>query len=420
MSEQVEKGQSRFKGFGAVFLCTLAAVFEGFDLQVPGVSAPLVSEVFSMTPEDTGFFLSLSTFGMMIGALVGGRLSDSIGRKWVLIGSIAIYSLLTLATVISTSTEMLFWFRFLTGIGLGGALPNIFSLGVESVSKDKRSTAIGLILAGPGIGGAMVSTIAGFTPSPEQWTVIYYAGGLGPLLTIVPLLIFLLPNNKPDPVSAGTAQSAKESMPGIWTTLFGQGRVLLTLAIWLGLLSILGVLFILMSWLPTLMIDRGLSIAEASAVQVAINLSAVPGSILAGVVLDYVLKKRKALTLSLVFLVAIGAIVLLAKGPSIVSIMMLGSGLAGMAVIGGQTMLYALAPVCYPEKGRGTGVGFAVAMGRFGSAGGPLVTGYLVAFGMTSVQVLLSLIPIAAVAGCMTLFITSVKSRENKTLESNI
>ena len=175
-------------------------------------------------------------------------------------------------------------------------------------------------------------------------------------------------------------------------------------------------LFVLLSWLPTLLVDKGLTIAEASIIQIGINLSAIPGSILAGVILDYLLKRNLIALLSIVFIAAIGGIILLANGPVSVGIMFLGATLAGVTVIGGQTMLYALAPVCYPQKGRGTGVGFCVAVGRFGSAGGPLITGYLVAFGMTSAQVLLSLIPIAGLAGVMTLFIAGSvrKDQEGK------
>jgi MFS transporter, AAHS family, 3-hydroxyphenylpropionic acid transporter len=422
MTAEAEKTKSSFRGFSSVFLCCLAAVYEGFDLQVPGVSAPLVSSVFSLDSIDTGYFLSLSTFGMLFGALIGGRLSDRVGRKWVLIGSIATYSVFTLVTVFSTSIEMLFWLRFLTGLGLGAALPNMFALGVESVEPGKRSTAVGLILAGPGVGGAMVSAIAGMTATPEQWTIIYYVGGIAPLLTVVPLLIFFLPDSKVEKANAKANESSNETdiesenaaIPGIMETLFGQGRALRTIAVWMGLLSILLVLFVLLSWLPTLLVDKGLSIAEASFIQIGINLSAIPGSILAGVILDFLLKRNLIGLLSILYVAAIGGIILLANGPVSVGVMFLGATMAGVTVIGGQTMLYALAPVCYPQQGRGTGVGFSVAVGRFGSAGGPLITGYLVAFGMTSAGVLLSLIPIAGLAGVMTLFIASSVRKEQE------
>jgi MFS transporter, AAHS family, 3-hydroxyphenylpropionic acid transporter len=394
---------SATKRFLPVILCCLAAVCEGFDLQVPGLSAPLISEVFDMGPDDLGFFLSISTIGMMFGALIGGRLSDKIGRKWGLIGSITIYSLLTVATVKSTSVEMLFWLRFAAGFGLGGALPNIFSLAVESVSPARRSAAVGLVLAGPGIGGAIASLISAGTATTEQWTIIYYVGGLGPLLIVVPLLIIFLPNQAPAPEPGLVADT--EASPSILTVLFGEGRAMRTLSVWLGLISILLVLYVLLSWLPTLLIDRGLSGSQASLVQTAVNLFAVPGSVLAGVVLDYILRRRLYLGLAGIFVGAMGAIILLATGPANIGVMLIGGALAGLLVIAGQTIIYALASISYPSAGRGTGVGAGVAMGRLGSAGGTLLTGYLVLFGLTSPQILIALLPVAVISGGTALYI---------------
>ncbi|MCP5143693.1 MAG: MFS transporter [Gammaproteobacteria bacterium] len=388
-------------GLLIVMLCCLGAVCEGFDLQVPGVSAPVLRGVFEMQPSQLGMFLSMSTFAMMLGAPLGGIASDVVGRKWVLIASIVVYSLLTIATVLATDINTLYALRFAAGIGLGGALPNLVAIAVESVAPARRSLAVGVMLAGPGIGGSLASYIASVTATPDQWQIIYYAGGLGPLLLVAPLLALLLPNVRraatDNTASAGNAMSV----------LFGERRTLNTLAVWLGLLSILLVLFVLMSWLPTLLVERGLTREQALLVQMVVNLSAVPGSVLAGGALDAILKRRLLLALALVYAGAMAAIALLATGPGVMSVMMAGGALAGLLVIGGQTALYALAPMVYPVWGRATGVGFGVAAGRIGSAGGPLVTGYLVAFGLTAPQVLLSLLPVAAVAAGAALFLAS-------------
>ncbi len=399
MSTQFQTARADVASFLPVIMCCLAAVCEGFDLQAPGVTAPVLRGVFHMSPSQTGTFLSMSTFGMMLGALIGGRLSDRIGRKWVLIGSIATFSVLTVFTVLATSTQMLYWIRLATGLGLGGALPNLVALAMESVAPERRSTAVGLMLAGPAIGGALASLLAAVAATPQQWPMVYYAGGLVPFFLIVPLLIAFIPNR---PV---VTEATIEATPGTLKALFGEGRAMRTLAVWLGLFSILLVLFVLLGWLPTLMVDRGLSRPQASLVQLIFNLSAIPGSILSGLVLDYVLRRRKSLFLAAAFVAAMGSILLLAGLPATLGIMLLGAAFAGISVIGGQTIIYALTPTCYPRWGRGTGVGFAVAIGRFGSAGGPLLTGYLVAFGLTSAQALMTLLPIIALAGIAAVFI---------------
>ena len=387
--------------FTPVILCCLAAVCEGFDLQAPGVTAPILRAVFNLSPQQTGLFVSISTFGMMLGALLGGWLSDRIGRKWVLIGSITTFSALSAMTAFSTSPEMLFWTRFATGIGLGGALPNLVALSVESVPPERRSTAVGLMLAGPPIGGALASLLAATAATPEQWTLIYYVGGIGPLVVVVPLLVMFLPNRQPAPLVSSAAHSNAA------VVLFGDHRAFRTIAVWVGLFAILLVLYVLLGWLPTLMVDRGLDRSQASLVQMMFNISSIPGSVLSGLALDFVLRRRMLSVLGAVFVAAIGSVVLLAYGPVSLGAMLVAGAFAGITVIGGQTAIYALAPRCYPTWGRGTGMGFGVAIGRFGSAGGPLFTGYLVALGLTSTQVLMTLLPIGALAGIAALFIAA-------------
>ena len=411
-SRQPSTAPANSSGFLSVALCCLAAVCEGFDLQSPGVTARAVSSVFGMNAGQTGLFLSISTFGMMLGALLGGRLSDKIGRKWVLIGSIALFSACTAGTALATSHTMLLSIRFATGIGLGGALPNLVALAVESVAHERRSTAVGVMLMGPPIGGALVSLLAAAFATPDRWQVLYLAGGFGPLAIVVPLLIAFLPNRRivRTPDTAKSPDGARTT----WAVLFGDGRGARTIAVWLGLFSILWALFVLAGWLPTLMVDRGLTGPQASFVQTAFNLSAIPGSLFAGLVLDFALRRRATLALGTVFVVAMGAIVLLANGPVSLGMMLIGGALAGLAVMAGQVMIYALAPNVYPSAGRGTGVGFAVAVGRFGSAGGPLLTGYLVAFGLNSSQMLLALLPVAALAGTAALYLAGAIGRERR------
>ena len=101
----------------------------------------------------SGWFLSMSTFGLMIGAAVGGRLSDLIGRKWVLIISACLFGLFSVCTAYSDGVRMLVVMRFLTGLGLGGALPNVIALTAESVGFGKRHTAVGFLYAGLPFGG---------------------------------------------------------------------------------------------------------------------------------------------------------------------------------------------------------------------------------------------------------------------------
>jgi AAHS family 3-hydroxyphenylpropionic acid transporter len=392
-----------------VALCCLLTMTEGVDLQAPGLTIPVLGPLFKISAVEkiwflpvSGWFLSISTFGLMFGAAIGGRLSDLIGRKWVLIISAILFGLFSLGTAASNSVHTLMAMRFLTGLGLGGALPNLIALSAESVSGARRHTAIGFLYGSMPAGGAVASLIVAFASAPSQWPVVYLAGGLAPLV-IVPLLIVILPNRKPAP------RQAKTDMDGVFKALFGEGRALRTLLLWLGFFFGLFIMYLLLGWLPSLMRGRGLTPPQASIVQMAFNGFGALGSIVTGLLLD---RGRRAISTAVVFAATAAALAYLAGAPNAFVFAVLAGGLAGATVSGVQATLYALAPSCYPARIRGTGVGFAVAVGRLGSAAGPFLGGMLIGAGHSAEQVLMTLVPIIAVSAVGAILV-AVMARES-------
>jgi AAHS family 3-hydroxyphenylpropionic acid transporter len=374
-----------------VALCCLVAALEGIDLQAPGLTVPVLGSLFKMSPADKGWFLSISTFGLMAGAAIGGWLSDRVGRKWVLVLSVALFGLFSAATAFATDVHLLMLGRLLTGLGLGGALPNLIALTAENVSYAKRHTAVGFLYASLPAGGGLASLITAFAARPDQWPVIYLIGGVAPLAA-APLLAFVLPAATP----RSAAESARPaSAPGVVTALFGDGAAGRTLLLWLGFFTALLTMYLLLGWLPSLMISRGLSRPEASTVQIAFNWFGALGSIVTGLALD---RGRRVITVGVVFGATALALAFLAGVPAQIGMAILAGGLVGAAISGCQAVLYSLAPSCYRTEVRGTGVGFAVAVGRLGSAFGPILAGFLVGAGRSPAQVVMALVPIIAVS----------------------
>jgi AAHS family 3-hydroxyphenylpropionic acid transporter len=381
-------------------LCCLAMVCEGFDLQAPGVTLASLREVFALSPQIQGLFLSIGTLGMMIGAVAGGRLADSVGRKQVLIGAILLYSIFTLLTIFAGNTFWLLAIRLLTGIGLGAALPTIISVAAEGVSERRRDLTVGILLAGPPIGAALVSLLAAVNSQTSQWQQVYTVGGLVPALIVVPILWRLLPDTfRTRPVS-------RVVRTDVGATLFGGARAGQTVAIWLAFFAMLLVLFVIVGWLPSLLISRGISRSDASLVQMLFNLGAIPGTVLAG----YCFGRATTRTTSLVafFLLSIVALLILSYSPPEIGYVIAAGVLAGMAIAGAQAIIYALAPRIYPTAGRATGMGFCVAVGRVGSATGPLLVGWMVAAQVLPTTVIFSLIPVFALAGLMALIVSRI------------
>jgi MFS transporter, AAHS family, 3-hydroxyphenylpropionic acid transporter len=383
-------------------LCCLAMICEGFDLQAPGVTLASLREVFALGPQIQGLFLSIGTFGMMIGAIAGGRLADRIGRKQVLIGAILLYSLFTLLTVFAGSTFWLLAIRLLTGIGLGAALPTIISIAAEGVSEGRRDLTVGILLAGPPIGAALVSLLAAINSQTSQWQQVYIVGGLVPALIVAPALWQFLPDS-----FRSLAGAKRVARTDVGHTLFGGGRASRTVAIWIAFFAMLLVLFVLVGWLPSLFISRGMSRSGASLLQMLFNLGAIPGTILAG----YAFGRPATRTASLVafFLLSILALLMFGYSPLDLRYVIPVGVVGGMVVAGSQAIIYALAPRIYPTAGRSTGMGFSVAVGRIGSAIGPLLVGWMIAAQFLPMTVIHSLIPAFALAGLMALLVSRLQ-----------
>lgn len=375
-----------------IALCIGVGVCEGFDLQAAGVAAPRLAPTFGLEPSALGLFFSSATFGLMFGALFGGWVSDRIGRKKALIWSVIIFGAMSIATGLATNYNLLVAARFLTGVGLGGAMPNLVALVAESVPSSRRSIAVGGLYASMPLGGA-VSAFAsmGLSADPESWRTIFFYGGIAPLL-LVPLLFFVLKDAKP--VAVGT--SAGEKREPLLSVLFAKDRLANTVILWGAFFLGLLVLYLLLNWLPTLLVGRGLERSEASQVQLAFNIAGVIGCVVSGALMD---GRRRGYAALGIFGLGAVSLALLAGAPVSMTISaLIGLGL-GATMNGAQAVLYGLAPSAYPASMRGTGIGSAVAFGRLGSAAGPLLAGVLVGVGLSAGQIMVVLIPIMLVAG---------------------
>lgn len=376
-------------------LCFLVSLIEGFDLQSAGVAAPRLAPAFKLTPGQLGLFFSASTMGLLVGAAFGGRISDRIGRKTTLLVSVALFGLMSILTGLSPSFEVLVAARLLTGVGLGGALPNLIALVAENTSAERRGSAVAALYAGLPSGGAIASLVTLVDKDPTSWAMIFIIGGVAPILVIPVLWVWL-------PDSRTLVERGQVAVKSVGVALFGEGRAVSTALLWAGFLLGLLVFYLLLNWLPSLVISRGLTRGDASWVQLAFNVGGALGSLATGVLMD---RWGRTAAIVLVFSASIASLVLLASVPPELLVMLVAGFCVGAAVSGSQTALYALAPSCYPTAVRGTGVGAAVSAGRLGSVLGPLLAGALIGSGQSAFQVVVTLIPILALSGCAAAFL---------------
>lgn len=364
-----------------IVLCFIVALIEGFDLQAAGIAAPHIALEFGLGAVQLGWFFSAGLIGLLPGALFGGWLADQLGRKQVLIAAVLLFGLFSLLTAYADSYSSLLLARLATGLGLGAALPILIALSSEVAGAGLKSTVVSLTYCGVPLGGA-TAALMGVLGVGEDWRLIFYMGGLAPILLAGLLAMYL----REESVVRSSSSSGSGSAVG---GLFGQGRATATLLIWASSFFTLAVLYMLLNWLPSLLVVLGYDQVQAGYVQILFNLGGAAGSILTGRLMDRASPVLVVLCTYLGMLVALAALGLVQR----FDLLLLAGAAAGFCAIGGQLVLYALAPMLYPAAIRATGVGATVAVGRLGSMAGPLVAGQILALGMGGSAVLFTAAP---------------------------
>lgn len=370
-------------------LCFLVALMEGLDLQAAGIAAQGMAAAFELDKLHMSWVFSAGIFGLLPGAFAGGWLADRIGRKRVLMASVGLFGVFSLATALAWDFNSLLVARCLTGVGLGAALPNLIALTSEVAGPRLRGTAVSLMYCGVPLGAALAAMI-GIADLAGGWQMVFYVGGVVPLL-IVPLLGLYLPESQQFRNVQG------EAPIGVVQGLFRDGAALPTALIWVSYFFTLMVVYILINWLPSLVIGQGFTGRQASWVMLALQIGAAAGTLFLGWIMDRLPAWALSALIYIGILVSLTALGLASHLPG-----MLAAGfIAGFFATGGQCVLYALAPHFYRPSIRATGVGSAVAIGRLGAMSGPLVAGKMLALGTGTAGVMLAAAPgivIAAVA----------------------
>ncbi|MFZ4606207.1 MAG: MFS transporter [Caulobacter sp.] len=383
----------------ALGLCLLAAMLEGFDIASMGVAAPKMMPALGLSKPEAGWAFSASLLGLLFGAAVAGPLSDRIGRKPVLLTAVTVFGLFSLGTAFATAYAPLLVVRFLTGLGLGGAMPMLIAMASELASEGRRTVVVSTVTAGMPLGGALVGLLARSELAADDWRVIFLVGGAAPLLLAVALWRGL-------PETGG--RTAAPEKGASLAALFGPGRLGTTLSLWVSYAAIALVLHLFLNWLPSLLVARGVEGKAAAGISTLFNLGGAAGGVLVGLTIDR-LGARLPLAAAVAGLIAV-LLALAAPGAGLPATAGLAFG-AGFLIMATQFGLYGVGPGYYSPAVRGTGVGAAIAAGRFGSAMGPVLAGQLLGGGASPGQVVLSTVPIVLLAGAAAMALTVVGRR---------
>ncbi|MDY0974809.1 MFS transporter [Massilia sp. CFBP9012] len=414
-------------------LCFLIVLLDGFDTAAIGFIAPSLVQDWGVTRPALAPVLSAALFGLAAGAMAAGPLSDRVGRKLVLASSVLLFGAACAWSSFASGLTELAILRFVTGLGLGAAMPNAVTLMSEFCPDRKRALLTNAMFCGFPLGAALGGFLAASMIPLWGWRSVLLLGGLAPLLAGL-LIILLLPESVRFLVARGAGHErirailrhispsadaarafvTREAAPV--TDAGGGVKVILsrpylvgTLMLWLTYFMGLVIFYALINWMPLLLRDAGLSAKDATLVSALFPLGGV-GAVLAGWLMDRynanaIIAACFALTAASIF--AIGQS---AHDLALLMAVVLG---AGLAMNTAQASLPALAAAFYPTRGRATGVAWMMGIGRLGGIAGSFLVAELarLRFGIEGI---FGIVAVAGVVATLALLVKLAAERAGK------
>lgn len=391
---------------GPLFVLVLSFVtlfLEGYDLIVFGSTVPalLDYEPWGLQTEQVGLLGSVAIIGMLVGALVAGVLTDILGRRTVIVSSVAMFSLASVGCALAPSVGVFTVSRLLVGLGAGALLPSVIALVIETAPAKRRNLYVTVAFAGTGLGGSVAALVALFFVPNGDFRPVYLIGAL-PAIVLIPVLVRYLPETKG--LAHRTDRTSRTAGPTVRrqiSSLFREGFAVPTLIFWAVTFLSLLTLFGATTWLPSLMTSAGYGVASALSFLLLLNTGGIVGALMASMLSDRI---GPRFVLAGAFLSAAASFAALALQPPTVLVYILVA-IAGFGAFGSQVLANAYVGASYPADRRATGLGFSLGVGRLGGIMGPILGGFLVAAELSnSVNFLVYAIP-ALIAAALVMLV---------------
>jgi putative MFS transporter len=375
---------------------------DGFVINMTGVLIPGLIVSFHLTSKQAGHFSSSLFAGMLVGAAVAGPASDRLGRKFLLITSIMVYTVFSFVAIFAWSYDSLLVLRMLQGLGLGAEIAIVLPYIAEFVPSRHRGPLVTLASAAWICGLPAAAAVGRLLMPHSSWRAMFAVGSISVVAAVVvsvglpESMRYLLRTGRTEQARAlvdkiasaepaATARSATEPAPSLAAPsrtagsvrfLLGRSYLRYTVSIWLMELCAGAFLYGMSTWLPSILERQGVSLLRSFSYTAIITFAAVVGAILAGQLVNRI-GRRFVMTSS--FLLAGVVCLIWGTTSATVAVVILGSmaqffgsGLAGAT-------LFAYASELYPTENRATGLGWAAAWQKAGGLVMPTTVGYVLA-----------------------------------------
>jgi MFS transporter, AAHS family, 4-hydroxybenzoate transporter len=404
-----ERPLSRFQ-IRVIAFCGLIMLLDGFDALCMGFLAPAIADDLGVPLRTFGPMFAASLFGLMVASMAGGLIADRWGRKWVIVISTLTFGSFSILTARATSLEELALWRFLTGLGLGGAMSNVVALTTEYTPKRRQLTFVTALFLGMPLGALIGSMVSSVMIPLWGWRSVLYVGGVLPLVVAI-LSIKLIPESirflavrsadtreiagivqriapelRGTPVAI-TASSDDHPMKLPIKSLFTEGRAIGTALLWIPFFMNLLIIYFIVSWLPGLLRQSGMPVSAGVMAVSFFSAGGIIGNLAQGRLMA---NGRANRVLSIEFAISAVLIASLAFAGDSFAVTLVLTLILGACVQGAQAGLNGLAASFYPTSIRATGVGWASGIGRIGSIIGPTLGGALLSLQWTPRQIFLA------------------------------
>jgi AAHS family 4-hydroxybenzoate transporter-like MFS transporter len=389
-------------------MCGMVIVLDGFDTQSIGFLAPSMAETLRVPVKTFGPIFAAALVGLMISSMLSGPIADRWGRKWPIVTCTLIFGSFAMLTAHCTSFDQLLVFRFLTGLGLGGALSNSVALMSEYAPKRLLAVIVSIMFCGMPAGAVLATQVSAIMLPRWGWQSVFYAGGVLPL-TLALLLIAILPESvrylevsgadqqkisnilariSPElataPRSRSEHQDQRTKAPVV--NLFTEGRAPGTILLWIPFFMNLLMLYFVVFWLPALLRQTGKPVSAGVTAIMLFSVGGIAGSFIEGNLMNRWGAFQVLLAEFLCTTLLIGSLAYSNSFP----LMMTITFVLGFVVQGAQGGLSAVAATFYPISIRSTGIGWCLGIGRIGSIVGPILGGVMLKLNWSPREILLA------------------------------
>jgi MFS transporter, AAHS family, 4-hydroxybenzoate transporter len=416
-----------FSGFQWLIftMCFLIVLLDGFDTAAIGYIAPSLIQEWGVSKPALAPVLSAALFGLAGGALASGPLADRLGRRLVLNVSVLVFAVACLISAFSQDLQSLTIWRFITGLGLGAAMPNAVTLMSEYCPAQRRATLTNAMFCGFPLGAAFGGFLAAWMIPQFGWRSVLILGGVAPL-ALLAMMFFVMPESvrymvakgyatdriravlRRISASAANAKSffmteakptteAKGGLAVVFSSAYRVGSLMLWLAYFMGLV----IFYALINWMPILFKDAGIDPRTGTLISALFPLGGV-GAVFFGWLMDRFNANRIIAVGYALTAIAIYAIGQVAGNVGLLALTVV---VAGTIMNTSQSSMPALAAGFYPTSGRATGVSWMLGIGRFGGIAGSFLVAQLTALQMTFSQVF----TVVAAAGVISAIALMVK-----------